>query len=171
VSTLRRAILASLVAVVVVAGTAMAGSVNGTWKGRLLDPQLTGRDVPPPERAPIKDFPISTLRVGSASAELSSSGVTMATHDPPTAVSSCTMRFRYAAAQGGWRLYRQVGRMQLGGAVSGGAPALSPCYTRGAAVRFRPAGAKLKIEAVGYYRPDEGAGNFEGWPMRGYLSR
>jgi hypothetical protein len=153
---------------------AWAGSVNGTWKGRLLDPQLTGPDVPRPERAPIRDFPIATLVLGSAKAELRSEGVTMATHDSPSAVSSCTMRFRFATLQDGWRVYRQAGHAQLGGSVSGGAPALSACAgvgTRGGALRVHAAGAKLKVEFVGLYQPAEGAENWKGWPLRGYLTR
>jgi hypothetical protein len=162
---------AAVIIAILATGTALAGTVNGTWRGRMLDPQLTGSDVPAPERAPIRDFAVATVIVKSSSAMMSSTGVTMATHDSPTAVSTCAMRFRFALAEDGWRVYRQLGPMKLSGAVSGGAPALSACAPRGGALRVRPAGAKLKAEFVGTYRPSEGAANFDGWPLRGYLTR
>ena len=168
---LKGALVVCAVLAVTVAGSARAGSVTGLWKGRMLDPQLTGPDVPAPERAPIRDFPVATLLVKASTAELRTTGVTIATHDSTTAESTCAMDFRFAVLEDGWRVYRQLGRMHLSGSVSGGAPALSACAPRGGALRVRPVGRKLKVEFVGYYRPSDGAANFEGWPMRGYLTR
>lgn len=149
------------------AGPVLAG-VNGTWSGRFISPQEVGN-------IPTSAYPTAKLVVGAASLTARFSGRTQAAHDPETAISTCSMQFRFRSAlsSDGWRVYEQVGKVVLGGSVSGGMPDLSACQGNdpsGAShviVRLRPAGGKLKAEfglRFGQKGPEFGPGS-----LRGYL--
>jgi hypothetical protein len=151
----------------VTAGPVLAG-VNGTWSGRFISPQEVGN-------IPTSAYPTAKVIVGAASLTAQFSGRTQAAHDPETAMSTCSMQFRFRSAlsSDGWRVYEQVGKVVLGGSVSGGAPDLSACQGNdpsGASrvvVRLRPAGDKLRAEfglRVGQKAPEFGLGS-----LRGYL--
>ena len=168
----KRALVVFLVAALVVVAAAFAATPYGTWKGKLLDPKVTGAGVPPQERVPISAFPAATVVVNSASVQARFTGHTMAAHDAPDATSTCSMRFRFSSAADGWRLYQVVGRAVLvQGIASGGMPDLSPCSyagPTGSAIRVRPVpGAMLKVEFSQFYR--QGERFYAG--LRGYLRR
>lgn len=135
----------------VLASVALAAGVNGTWSGRMIDREEIANGWPASYWSP------TTLVVTGASVVATSEGKTMASHDSPTATSSCSMRFRFASVADGWRLYRQSGgRPKLtAGSTSGGYPEGSLCSMSspsGAALRVRRAGAKLKAEYTSFYR-------------------
>lgn len=149
------------------AGSALAGGMNGTWSGRFIIPQEVGN-------VPTSAYPVSKLVVGPTLVTETVTGKTMATHDPENAVSTCVMRFRFASAMstGGWRMYEQVGKPVLSGAVSGGMPEFSVCQrhdpsgTSKVVLRIRPAGSKLKSEFGDHFRsrpPDFGPGGLLGY--------
>ena len=154
-------------AALVVAGGASAAAPNGIWSGRIVDREEIANGWP------VSFWSPTTLVVSSASVTATSEGKTMAAHDSPTARSTCSMRFRFVAAQSGWRIYKQTGgRPKLtAGSVSGGYPEGSLCSASGpsgSALRVRRAGAKLRVEFTNFYRAGED--DFSG-AMSGYLKR
>lgn len=133
----------------VLASVAAAGT-NGTWFGKLKDP-----DVP---EQPLSDLSPGKLVVTGTSAVIAFTGITSATHDPPDATSTCTSAYRFTVVQDGWRVFRQKGRSRTTGpgAAGGGAPVGSACSPiGGAALRLRPAGTRLRVEWVGIYSPGD----------------
>jgi hypothetical protein len=143
---------------------AAAAGTNGTWFGKLKDP-----DVP---EQPLSDLSPGKLVVTATTAVIAFTGITSATHDPPDATSTCTSVYRFAAVQDGWRVFRQKGRSKITGpgAAGGGAPVGGACSTiGGAALRLRQAGAKLKVQWVGLYDahdPDSFVGANSGYFRR-----
>lgn len=166
---MRRVLLGTMIFALAAAGSALAGSVNGTWVGRMINPQEIGN-------IPTSAYPTAKLTVGPATISAAFHGRTQAAHDPESATSSCTMRFRFngALSADGWRVYEEVGKPVLTGSVSGGQPDLSGCFYHVASgqsrvvLRVRPAGAKLKAEfgeRFGQQAPEFGGGY-----VRGYLN-
>ena len=131
----------------VAAGAAAAASINGIWVGKpkiVQEPQI-----------PVSAYPPVRLVVSASAMTLHVTGRTSATHDGD-AVSTCEQRYAYKAMLAGWRLYLQSGRPKITGAASGGPPELSFCgQPKGAVIRVRPAGAKLKVEYSVFIRPDD----------------
>lgn len=167
---MRRALAASVVLALTVAGPVLAGGVNGRWSGRFIIPQEVGN-------IPASAYPTAKLVVGPALITAQFSGKTQAAHDPETARVTCSMRYRFngALSADGWRVYQAIGKPTLVGSVSGGMPEFSSCQgydhsglTR-VVLRVRPAGDKLKAEfgmRVRQKAPEFGPGGF-----RGYLHR
>lgn len=165
---MRRALAGVVVLVLgTTAGPVLAG-VNGTWSGRFISPEEVGN-------IPTSAYPTAKVVVGPASTTAQFSGRTQAAHDPETAMSTCSMRFRFSGAlsSDGWRVYEQIGKVVLGGSLSGGMPDLSACQRNDPSgrshvvVRLRPAGAKLKAEfgvRFGQKAPEFGPGS-----LRAYL--
>jgi hypothetical protein len=154
---MRRALAAFVVLALTVAGSAPAGGVNGTWSGRFITPQEVGN-------IPTSAYPVAKLVVGAPSITAQFSGRTQAAHDPETATSTCSMRFRFSGvlSSDGWRVYEQVGKPTLSGSVSGGMPDMSACTYDPSGVsrvvlRVRPAGSSLKAEFGQRFR-QKGAG-------------
>jgi len=152
--------LTALAAVLFVA-PAFAGT-TGTWTGRLLDPR---------EQIPSSAYANGALVVGASAVTARFTNHTQAAHDPPTATSTCSMKFRYSKSDGGWRYYVEVGRPVLvAGSASGGMPDLSMCsYTTvngGALLRIRAAATKLRVEFTPFKSP-----SWDGAALRGYLTR
>jgi hypothetical protein len=155
-----------LTVLTVLAGLALAApasaGTNGTWTGRLIDPR---------EQIPSSAYAHGTLVVGAAAVTARFTNHTQAAHDSPSAMSTCTMKFRYSKTAAGWRYYAEVGRpILVAGSSAGGRPDLSMCsYTLlsgGSAIRIRPAGAKLRVE----YTPRKTPG-WDGAALKGYLTR
>ena len=125
---------------------------------------------------PTSAYPTAKVVVSPASITAQFSGRTIAAHDPETAMSTCSMRFRLNAAlsSDGWRLYEEVGKPVLSGSVSGGMPDMAACGfhdpsgSSHVVVRVRPAGGKLKAD-VGQLRVRDKSLEFgPGW-LLGYL--
>ena len=158
---MRRLLLVAVVGLVV-ASVAAAGTTNGTWFGKLRDP-----DYP---EAPLSDLAPGRLVVTATTAVSAFTGRTSATHDPRDATSTCTSQYSFVALQDGWRVFRQKGRSQITGVVSGGAPEGSSCNTLGGgALRIHPAGAKLKVQVTAFFE----ASDPDGWmgANSGYFRR
>jgi len=144
---MRRALAAFVFLALTVAGSALAGGVNGTWSGRFITPQEVGN-------IPTSAYPVAKLVVSAPSVTAQFSGRTQAAHDPETATSTCSMRFRFSGvlSSGGWRVYEEVGKPTLAGSVSGGLPDMSACFFHDPSgvsrvvLRVRPAGSSLKAE-------------------------
>jgi len=121
--------------------------VNGTWTGKpriVQEPQI-----------PLSAYPPVKLVVSAASLTVHVTGRTSAAHDGD-AVSTCDQPYRFKKVVDGWRLYVQSTAPKLTGAVSGGAPEYSFCgQPKGAVIRVRPAGPKLKVEYSVFVRPDD----------------
>lgn len=151
----------------IVAGTAWAAGPTGTWSGRIFDHEEVANGWPVSYWSP------TTLVVTGATVVATSEGKTMAAHDAPTARSSCSMRFRFAGARDGWRVYVQTGgRPRLtGGSTAGGYPEGSLCAASGpsgSALRIRPAGSKLKAEFTGFYGGEDSSFSSK---VSGFLKR
>ena len=147
----------------------LAGSVNGIWSGRFVIPQEAGN-------IPTSAYPTAKLVVGAASVSGEFHGKTMAAHDPESAVSTCSMRFRFnpALSSDGWRVYEEIGKPVISGsgAAIGGMPDLAPCgqYVPDGSsrviLRLRPAGTKLKAQfgqRFGKGEPEYGSGGLSGY--------
>jgi hypothetical protein len=167
-----RSVLAALLFVALAtAAPALGGGITGTWNGRFITPQEIGN-------IPTSAYPAAKLVVGASSITAQFTGRTQAAHDPETAVSSCSMRFRFnsALSSDGWRVYEEVGgKPTLSGAVSGGPPDMSACQqhdrsgTTRPVLRLRQAGAKLKAEfglRVRQKAPEFGPGGLSGYLHR-----
>jgi hypothetical protein len=166
---MRGLIAVSVVAAVgVAAGSALAG-VNGTWSGRFIIPQEVGN-------VPSSAYPTAKLVVSAASVSAEFHGKTMAAHDPESAVSTCSMRFRFrrALSAAGWRIYEEVGKPVISGsgAAGGGMPDLSECFQHDPSgdsrvvLRVRSAGTKLKAQfglRFGEREPEYGSGGLSGY--------
>jgi hypothetical protein len=128
-------------------GSALAASINGVWVGKprlVQEPQI-----------PISAYPPVKLVVSARTLTVHVTGRTSAAHDGD-AVSTCDQRYAYKETLAGWRVYLQIGSVKITGAVSGGAPEFSFCgQPKGAVIRVRPAGAKLKVEYSVLIRPDD----------------
>jgi hypothetical protein len=162
----RRALIGVVLVALLTAGVALAGSVNGTWVGKL--PFVQGPEVSAQERIPTSAFPSAKLVVATGSVVAEFSGLTQAAHDAANARATCTMRFRFADVKDGWRLYPQGGRPRIVGTSTGGMPEFSPCQTpSGGMLRLRAAGAKLKVEFTTLYQADQPFAV----TFRGYLRR
>jgi hypothetical protein len=167
---MQRALVATAFLAAAVAVPAHAAGVSGAWSGRFITPQEVGN-------IPSSAYPTAKVVVDASIVTAQFTGKTQAAHDPETAVSTCSMRLRFSGtlSSDGWRLYEEVGKTVVTGAVSGGPPDMSACQMHdpsGATrvvLRVRPAGSKLKAEfglRVGQKTPEFGAGG-----LRGYLHR
>jgi hypothetical protein len=165
----RRALAGMVVVALAAAGPVLAGGVNGAWSGRFITPQEVGN-------IPTSAYPTAKLVVTPSSIVAQFTGRTMAAHDPETAISTCSIRFRFNATLSSdeWRLYEEVGKPALSGSVSGGMPDMAACQFHDPSgsfhvvLRVRPAGARLKAE-VGQLRVRDKALEFgPGW-LLGYL--
>lgn len=141
---------------------AAAAGTNGTWSGRLIDPQ---------EQIPSSAYARGTLAITASAATARFTNRTLAAHDSPSATSSCSMRFRYAKTADGWRYYVEVGGPRLtSGSTAGGMPDLSMCsYSTihgGGALRIRPAGSKLRVEYTSFYRSAWDRASLQGFLAR-----
>jgi hypothetical protein len=139
-------VLAAALVLVAVAQARTEGSVYGTWIGT---PRVAGKSGPGYRYDPVK------LVVGTAHMQVDSTGPTIASHDAPSATSTCTTRYRFNSvlSRDGWRVYVQEAATKISGAVSGGQPSYGVCGASLAAfrdaVRLRPAGTKLRVEFGG----------------------
>ena len=158
--------MGAVIVVLVAAGSALGGGVNGTWAGRMIYSQEIGN-------IPTSAYPTVKLAVGPATISAVFHGRTQAAHDPESATSTCAMRFQFRGglSSDGWRVYEEVGMPVVTG--TGGPPDMSGCqyYTLDGKsrvlLRVRPAGNKLRAEfgEFGLRAPEFGAGY-----LRGYLS-
>jgi hypothetical protein len=141
------------------AAAAAARSVRGsavTWVGAVGRPpamQPSPFDAAHPPKA--------RVTVSGGAIDASFEGYTGATHDSPSARTSCSIHYRFVKREGVWSLYRQVGAARYAG---NGYVANAPCEMRlGGALKTTPAGSKL--------RADFGIWGDPATYWRGYLKR
>jgi hypothetical protein len=85
------------------------------------------------------------LVVSAAAIDATFEGYTGATHDSPTARTTCWVHYRFVKRQGSWSYYRQVGAARYVG--NNGYVANAPCIGRvGGAVKTITAGSKLRAD-------------------------
>lgn len=137
--------LAALAAAPVAA--APAAAPLGTWKGKIV----------PSERT--YTIPSITLVVAARGLETTVTGLTGASHDPPTATTSCSVAYRLVGQSAGWLYYEQAApsRMTAVGYVEG-----APCGADGRrspggvgyVLRLRPPppGGKLAVQVSTWIR-------------------
>jgi len=167
---MRLALMGTVTLALAAVGSALAGGVNGTWSGRMIDPQEIGN-------IPTSAYPTAKLTVGPATITAVFHGRTQAAHDAESATSTCMMRFRIntALSSNGWRVYEEIGKPALVGTSTGGLPDMSGCFYHvpsgqpRVVLRLRPAAAKLKAEFGGRVgqKPPEFGGSY----LRGYLAK
>ena len=164
---LGRVLVGAVIVVLVAAGSALGGGVNGTWAGRMIYSQEIGN-------IPTSAYPTVKLAVGPATISAAFHGRTQAAHDPESATSTCAMRFQFRGGLSwtGWRVYEEVGMpVDHGTRWTAGyvwVPVLHPGReVAWSSLRLRPAGNKLRAEfgEFGLRAPEFGAGY-----LRGYLS-
>ena len=134
---MRRCVVAISVLGLLAAQVALAAgapSPSGTWSGRFVFVPHDG--IPLDAYPPLSTYPTAKLVVGQAWVTAQFSGITMATHDPPDARSTCSMRLRFsnALSSGGWRTYEQAGKVGL--SSSHPTAAISPAIARTASEKW-----------------------------------
>jgi len=152
----------------VAAAFALAPSApTGTWKGTIGATRYYG---------PAASYrPSAVLVVSSFGVTGTFSGLTGASHDAPTATTSCTIRYRRLRLEGRWTVYMQRGAIQYD--RSRGYVKNAPCeFTDGNALRVTSvAGGRLRADFGGWFKDGPAVqfdwnGDSQG-TFRGYLSK